>query len=304
MFTKIFQKPYDQKRYSDASFLEERMRYLTYRAQQGAKLSVLQDIADFQLIFIKYLPLKNETVITLNEINSAANRWVIHAKRHYQSKNLSCLPSKGRFIQYATHWLLFLDRVEIPQEPPIPTEIKEFCDYMRNEKGIAEVTILKVYEQLQNFFKQIKEEPSKFLSHLTPGHLDELLSRKFHEGAMPVARYSFLLPCCAHFFAMQNIVAGVALELPIPLQSPASYTHQTLPSSPSWEDVQRLLKTTEGNSPSNIRARAIILLLAVYGLRASEVRKLRFEDIDWEQETFRIKHSKHGPTNNSLLFKQ
>lgn len=73
---------------------------------------------------------------------------------------------------------------------------------------------------------------------------------------------------------------------------PRIYKHASLPSSPSWEDVRRLLQTTEGNRPHNIRARAILLLLAVYGLRDGEVCKLRLEDFNWDQGILHVRHSK------------
>ncbi|MBK8576451.1 MAG: tyrosine-type recombinase/integrase [Elusimicrobia bacterium] len=60
------------------------------------------------------------------------------------------------------------------------------------------------------------------------------------------------------------------------------------------ETTQRLLKTTKGSHPTDIRDRAILLLLTVYGLRSGEVRRLRLEDLDWEQETLYITHSKSG----------
>ena len=41
-----------------------------------------------------------------------------------------------------------------------------------------------------------------------------------------------------------------------------------------------------------IRDRAIILLLAVYGLRAGEVAGVRLKDFDWEQERLRIRRPK------------
>jgi site-specific recombinase XerD len=48
--------------------------------------------------------------------------------------------------------------------------------------------------------------------------------------------------------------------------------------------VQRLLSGTEGNRPTDIRDRAIVMLLAVYGLRSTELRCLKLEDLDWEGE--------------------
>jgi integrase len=63
---------------------------------------------------------------------------------------------------------------------------------------------------------------------------------------------------------------------------------------PSWDDVRRLLATTEGDQPRNIRDRAMLMLLAIYGLRAGEVNRLRLEDFDWEHEVFRVVSSKTG----------
>ena len=51
---------------------------------------------------------------------------------------------------------------------------------------------------------------------------------------------------------------------------------------------------TEGDRPSNIRARPILMLLAVYGLRRGEVSRLRLDDFDWEHEVFRVVASKTG----------
>ena len=65
--------------------------------------------------------------------------------------------------------------------------------------------------------------------------------------------------------------------------SPRVYQHENLPVGPSWSDVQRLVATTEGSRPKDIRDRAILLLLAVYALRSGEVRALRLEDLDWEK---------------------
>jgi integrase/recombinase XerD len=72
-------------------------------------------------------------------------------------------------------------------------------------------------------------------------------------------------------------------------KAPRIYRHETLPFSPTWEDVQCLLATANSTSQRDIRDRAILLLLAVYGLRAGEVRKLRLDDLDWRRELLYVK---------------
>ena len=46
------------------------------------------------------------------------------------------------------------------------------------------------------------------------------------------------------------------------------------------------------NRPVDIRDRAVLMLLAVYGLRAGEVTGLVLEDFDWEQEVLSVPHGK------------
>ena len=46
---------------------------------------------------------------------------------------------------------------------------------------------------------------------------------------------------------------------------------------------------TKGDRPVDIRDHALLLLLSIYGLRASEVVRLRLDDFDWERELFTVR---------------
>jgi integrase len=41
------------------------------------------------------------------------------------------------------------------------------------------------------------------------------------------------------------------------------------------------LATTETNKPGDIRNRAILMLLAIYGMRRGEVLALRLDEVGW-----------------------
>jgi len=82
------------------------------------------------------------------------------------------------------------------------------------------------------------------------------------------------------------------------IMSPCLFADEQLPKGPSWEDVQRLLASTEGDHATDIRDRALIMLFAVYGLRVSEVRALRLEDLDWENELLYVTRPKLRPPPN------
>jgi integrase len=73
---------------------------------------------------------------------------------------------------------------------------------------------------------------------------------------------------------------------------PRVYRHEGLPLGPTWDAVGQMLAETSGDAPASIRDHAIILLLAVYGLRSGEVRRLCLDDIDWPHDRIRFVRSK------------
>ena len=54
------------------------------------------------------------------------------------------------------------------------------------------------------------------------------------------------------------------------------------------------LDSASGSSPSDLRAKAILLLFAIYGLRSSEVAGLQSSYFDWRNETFSVRRAKRG----------
>ena len=76
---------------------------------------------------------------------------------------------------------------------------------------------------------------------------------------------------------------------------PRIYEHEGIPSALRAEEVRKVLEVTRTDmSSTGLRDYAILLLLAVYGLRAAEIVRLRLEDIDWRRDVLRVRHSKTG----------
>jgi integrase/recombinase XerD len=82
--------------------------------------------------------------------------------------------------------------------------------------------------------------------------------------------------------------AGIAASI----MAPRVFQQESLPSAPSWSDVQKILDSTAGDRPRAIRDHAILMLLAIYGVRAGEVARLQLSNIDWERETIVFTRSK------------
>ena len=74
--------------------------------------------------------------------------------------------------------------------------------------------------------------------------------------------------------------------------SPANYKLASLPYALSWDDVRRVLASADSNNPRDVRDRAILMLLAIYGWRSCEVAALRLDQVDWTGRQLHVLRSK------------
>jgi site-specific recombinase XerD len=249
----------------------------------------LREIASYLLIVIDYLRLKNKRKVCLREIETAAKHWSHHKSR--KGRNLAY--SKTRFRRYAIHWLSFLNRLELPAAPLTPPQVAAFADYMRTEKGLSEQTIGYRCRKAHLFIDQIHQQ-GHTLARVTIPQIDTLLIRKLHQKGYARPSIQTLASSLRAFFRYAESRHWCRPAISAAIKAPRVYRHAELPSSPTWDEVKRLLRTTQGSRPADIRDRAILLLLALYGLRAGEVVRLRLEDLDWKQEILHLTRSKGG----------
>ena len=78
----------------------------------------------------------------------------------------------------------------------------------------------------------------------------------------------------------------------------------TVPKGLKRDEVLRLLATSEGDRPADVRDRAILMVLIAYGLRAGEVASLGLDDVDWAGETLRVRRSMLGRTQHYPHFRR
>lgn len=93
----------------------------------------------------------------------------------------------------------------------------------------------------------------------------------------------------------------VGRELPDAVPSLRSYRLSSLPRSLSEKQLSTLLSTPWGPSVCVRRNRAIVYLLATYGVRREQVSTLRLEDIDWYDRTIEFAAHKGGKAVHHVL---
>lgn len=74
--------------------------------------------------------------------------------------------------------------------------------------------------------------------------------------------------------------------------APRQWTHDSIPQSLTSQQVEQVLALYSGESPTDLRNRAILTLLCRLGLRAHEVVSLCLDDINWHEAHLVIRAGK------------
>jgi site-specific recombinase XerD len=272
MFEQIYEHPHALARHRNGPMADERRRFLIERAARGESRDQLRQTASLLLRTIDRLDLPNRPTDHIS-------------REELVQKSALCCSS----ISTAVQWFRFLGRLETPVVPvnPYANAIDAFVDYMRCESGAAESTIQARSRFLRRFLVQL-HTPIVPLREFTVAQIDEALLRMVNQKGYTrgsVRTWAATLRSFFRYAAAQNLCPRSLADA---IRSPRQFTQASLPSGLSWNDVQRLLKLTEGDRPLDIRDRPILMLLAIYGLRAGEVCRLTLDDFHWEHELLSI----------------
>ena len=156
--------------------------------------------------------------------------------------------------------------------------VREYINYIRIEKGLADNTIAAYGKDLRCFVEfaaPLKLETRE----VTRGHIVEFLTTLYHRGldSRSVARYLVSLRAFFRFCLLEGYVTedpAVTIEAP-------KFRH-SLPDFLNVEEVDRLLAQPDVTSISGLRDKAMIELLYSTGLRVSELCNVRVEDLQLE----------------------
>jgi integrase/recombinase XerD len=103
--------------------------------------------------------------------------------------------------------------------------------------------------------------------------------------------------------AVRGLLRFLAVDGRVPtgldrqIDTPRLYRLEQLPRAIPWDRVNTLLQSIDTTSAIGLRDYAMLLLIATYGLRASEVVTITLDDIDWRAGSLHIHQRK---TSSSL----
>lgn len=186
-----------------------------------------------------------------------------------------------RFVEYLQlqHNIL---GTSTPPETTQPVILRQFEQWMQAHRGVRPATLRNYQLHIIDLLKTLGEYPEQYTAAALHSTILNYAKGRSHELAKK--RVTAIRMFVRFLIATGRCQAGMDASIP----ALADWTLARLPRYLSIEEVERALASTDNITPTGIRDKAILLLLARLGLRASEVAELAFPDIDWSAGTFSV----------------
>ena len=262
----------------DAPLAVERERYLQHCFDLGAARAARRVKSNELLWAARLLGADASCGVDAEQLQKIVEgRTAIHKGR----------TTERRFIEITRPWLKFLGWW---REPTVvfafQAELDQYCRWMSDERGFSAMTLLDWRGRVP-IFLQWCNASARELARLQPRDIDQYF---IEAGTKRWSRISVSNTAAALriFLRYAGSQRWCDPRLAPAIRSPRIYKQKSLPFAPSWADVQRILADSLTDQPRDVRDRAILMLLSIYGMRASEVASLRLDQLDWPHRVIRV----------------
>ncbi len=232
-----------------------------------------------------------------NHVEPFVERWLRERARGRKSKDQrkkigQCVRNPiQQMLRLAVPGYLGLGRPRKP-ENPFEDVAPRFIEYLREEKGLRETSILLYQHCLRQFASYLQRIGLRDLRHLSP-----VVLSGFATAYAERVHWSGLRNACGSlrvFLRYLHRERILTKDLSSALEHPQTYRLSGIPRSITWDQVRLVLEGVDRRTPTGKRDYAILLLLVTYGLRAREVAALTLDDIDWRNDRLGIPERKAG----------
>lgn len=168
----------------------------------------------------------------------------------------------------------------------------EYETWLREERGLAESSIYALIWEGRNFLAWLLDRCGvDSLMKMTVVDIDGYMeTRSRHQTRRSVRDVAERLRSMLRYL---HRTGRTGIDLSPHVIAPLLYAYEGVPSILERDQIAAVMQVAgTDRTPVGLRDHAILQLLATYGLRSSEIRNLRIEDIDWRAESIRIRHTK------------
>ena len=196
-------------------------------------------------------------------------------------------------LKHLLHILRKTGQIPFPPESnptPINREVMNYEKYLRTTCGLADDTILYRTRYAREFLLTKFGDSLLKTAELTAGDIIGFVSERaknYKPGSSKVLASSI-----RSYLRFQCFQGKCRQDLSNAVPTIAIWKQSHIPKTISEEQLDNFLSSFDRSTPTGRRDYAICLCLSEIGLRASEVARVRLDDIDWREGTLTVSSTK------------
>src|SRR5271169_4782454 len=160
--------------------------------------------------------------------------------------------------------------------------VQTYLEWLRQHQGLSELTIEGRRKLMNQLRPLLGPDPRVYDA---AGVRSIILAESQRRSAVNMKNIVTALRSYLRYLATQGQCSPSLVQA---VPTVAHWKHSNLPKYLPAAKVEALINSCDTTTPTGIRDRAILLLLARLGLRAGDIMRLRIDDIDWQQGSLRV----------------
>ena len=175
----------------------------------------------------------------------------------------------------------------------------EFEQYLRQDRGLMDVSIIRHRTPLRKFLNQCCSTGVSSFTTLTGQDITQFLVQHAHDQSPSSAKnMCWTLRAFARYLVYRGYTT---CDLSSAVPSIRSWKLTALPERLSPEQIETVLDSCDRKSAIGLRDYAVLVLLSRLGLRANEVALLSLDDINWHSGSLTIQGKGQSLVSMPLL---
>ncbi|MHC9541860.1 MAG: site-specific integrase [Vulcanimicrobiota bacterium] len=187
------------------------------------------------------------------------------------------------------------ERNELRSTPVTPIEklVDRYKRHLESMRGLALSTAGRHGDRVTELLKYLDYDTNpQRLCELKIGDVDRYIVQTGRQlGRASMQKVTAILRSFLRFMAAEG---GAPPGLDAQIDSPRCYRGERLPRALPWNTVRALIGAIDRGTIKGRRDYAMILMLATYGLRVSEIAALKLDDISWRSRQILVPRPKVG----------
>jgi site-specific recombinase XerD len=173
---------------------------------------------------------------------------------------------------------------------PSESIVNEFAAFISAHGGLATATVEEYGRWIGRFLEHTGVRTTEALRGLSVEQIDRFLVDASRGRSRNTVH---TMSSAVRVFLRYGHVCGLLdMDLSPQVAMPRIYAMDRLPRFVPWRDIERTLASPDRTTLIGSRDYALLVLLALCGLRGKEVADLCLDDVDWRHDRIRLRRAK------------